>query len=322
MTNIIFHDNHLGERGTTIALYDYAYYAREYLNINPIITYNLLENNNKHVISKFKKQFEILGYQNFKEVQTMVDKKNIENFYAIKFGNIDNTIVKNCRNLIHSVFTSDISQIHGDVYGVISEWLSMKSKYRIPYIPHMINLPNHMDDYKVELGIPKSATVIGRYGSIDTFNIPFVYSSIAKILESRNDIWFLFLNTPKFIEHERCLYFDIVVDLYYKVKFINTCDAMIHARDYGETFGLSVLEFASKNKQIITYDNEELQSNHFLGGRNHFMYLKDNCFKYSDENELNFIFENITRHNPYNTLYLNEQYSPENVMNKFKEVFL
>ena len=41
------------------------------------------------------------------------------------------------------------------------------------------------------------------------------------------------------------------MDLNYKVKFINTCDAMIHARAMGETFGLAVAEFSKKNKPVI-----------------------------------------------------------------------
>ena len=38
-----------------------------------------------------------------------------------------------------------------------------------------------------------------------------------------------------------------------KVKFINTCNAMLHARSLGESFGLSCAEFAIKNKPIFTY---------------------------------------------------------------------
>jgi hypothetical protein len=322
MSNIIFHTDTLNERGTTVSLYDYAYYVREYLNLNPIIPIDLTKDNNPITVDKFKKDFDTFEHTNLSEIQTLVDAKGIEYFYAIKYGYPDGIVMQNTRNLIHSVFVSDASQRHGDAYAVISEWMSLHTGGGLPWVPFMINLPQYESDYRQSFSIPKSAAVIGRYGGYETFNIPFVWNSIEKILQERDDIWFLFMNTPEEIKHERCLYFEPEIDLNCKVGFINTCDAMLHARDYGETFGAAVLEFAAKNKQIISYDNEELQNNHPLGGRSHFLYLKDNCFKYQNENDLNQILLNITRENPFNTLYLNDEFSPKNVISKFKEVFL
>lgn len=320
--NIVFHTNELNERGTSVAVYDYAFYCRKYLDINPIIVYNLTYNNIEQSIENFKKEFEVIGYNNFSNIQQMIDKRSIDYFYAIKFGTKDNIEVKNCKNLIHSVFSFDTNHIHGDVYAVISEWMSLKSGSQIPYVPHMINLFNHNDNFRKEFNIPETDIVIGRYGGHDTFNIEFVKDVINEVLEKRSNIWFLFLNTPNFNNHLRCLYFNPIIDLYYKEKFINTCDVFLHARDYGETFGLSVLEFASKNKQIISYDNEDLQNTHPLGGRNHFLYLKDNCFKYKNKRDLYEILINISKNNYFDTFYLNNLFSPKNVMEKFKEIFL
>lgn len=322
MNNIIFHSNILSERGACVSLYDYAFYTREYLNLNPIIVYNLRSNNLENSVQHFKKEFEVIGYQSFSEIQTLVDKRNIEYFYAIKYGNYDEIIVENSKNLIHSVFCRDINQIHGDKYVFVSEWMSSQVNYQIPFVPHMINLPIHDQNYRKQFNIPKNAVVIGRYGGKETFNIPFVNEAILKILQKRKDIWFLFLNTEIEINHERCLYLGTIINLEKKVKFINTCDSMLHARDYGETFGLSVLEFASKNKQIISYDNEELQNSHPLGGRNHFLFLKNNCFKYKNKDDLYEILLNITRDNPFNTLYLNDEFSPLNVIKQFNNKFL
>jgi hypothetical protein len=320
--NIIFHSNNLCERGVCVSIYDYAFYSRKYLNINPIIVYDLKSDNYQTSVDHFKKEFEVIGYENFDDVQKILDERNIEYFYAQKYGTNDGIQVRNTKNLIHSVFSRDLSQVHGDVYAFISEWMSQQVDYKLPFVPYMINLPNHNENYRGGFGIPDNATVIGRYGGKETFNIDFVGESILKVLEARKDIWFLFLNTNFRINHERCLYFEPVIDLHYKVQFINTCDAFLHARDYGETFGASVLEFACKNKQIISYDNEELQNNHPLGGRNHFLYLKDKCFKYKNKNELDKIFLNISRNNPFNTDYLNQEFSPESVIKTFEEVFI
>lgn len=320
--NIIFHSNNLCERGTCVSMYDYAFYTRKYLNLNPIIVYDLKLDNYQSSVDHFGKEFEVIGYEKFEDVQRLVDKRNIEYFYAIKYGNKDGIQVNNSKNLIHSVFCSDINQVHGDRYAFISKWMSQKTDYKIPFVPHMINLPDHDQNYRKDFGIPESATVIGRYGGKETFNIDFVIESIVETLEKRSDIWFLFMNTDFKINHERCLYFNPVINLHYKVQFINTCDAFLHARDYGETFGLSILEFASKNKQIISYDNEELQNNHPLGGRNHFMFLRDNCFKYHDMNTLGSILLNIAKNNPFDTEYLNQEFSPQSIIEKFDEVFI
>lgn len=320
--NIIFHSNNLCERGVCVSIYDYAFYTRKYLNLNPIIVYDLKSDNYQSSVDHFRKEFEVIGYENFEDVQKIVDERNIEYFYAQKYGTNDGIQVRNAKNLIHSVFTRDLSQVHGDVYAFISEWMSQQVGYKLPFVPYMINLPNHNENYRAGFGIPDDATVIGRYGGKETFNIDFVGESILKVLEERKDLWFLFLNTDLRINHERCLYFEPVIDLHYKVQFINTCDAFLHARDYGETFGASVLEFACKNKQIISYDNEELQTNHPLGGRNHFLYLKDNCFKYQNKEDLQSILLNISRNNPFDTYYLNQEFSPESVIKKFEEVFI
>lgn len=314
---MIFHENKLSPTGTSVALYDYAYFCREYLGINPIIVSPKAELH--EALDKFKKEFNVLLYDNIQDIQKLIDSKNIENFYSIKFGVKDNLFFKNCRNLIHAVFFCHFCHYHGDVYAFVSEYMSVFKDNNIPYVPHMINLPQHDENLKNELNIPEDAIVVGRYGSYDTFNINFVKEVV---INKSSKIYFLFANTEKFCDNPNVIFIKPIIDLYEKVKFINTCDAMLHARDYGETFGLAVLEFACKNKQIISYDNESLQNKHYLGGRNHFMFLGNNCHKYKNKEELENIINNLDKKNPFDTNYLNDKFSPKNVINKFKEVFL
>jgi hypothetical protein len=61
-----------------------------------------------------------------------------------------------------------------------------------------------------------------------------------------------------------------------KANFINTCDAMIHARQRGESFGLSVAEFLSLDKPVLAWE----------GGRdlNHLEMLKDSYTLYNEDN--------------------------------------
>jgi glycosyltransferase involved in cell wall biosynthesis len=319
---IIFHDNSLSERGTTIAIYDYAFWAREYLDLDPVICFDLNYPSVPGVLDKFTKEFKVVGYHTPEQLQQGVKQEQPDYFYAIKYGIRDYVIANGPKNLIHSVFNVDSAHVHGDIYAVVSEWQSLKSNRHLPFVPHMLNLSDTDEDLRIELGIPKNALVVGRHGAYDTFDLEFVVDTVKKVLEKRSDIWFVFLNTEKKIEHPRCIYLDRVVDSNRKFKFINTCDAMLHARSYGETFGLSVLEFAAMNKQIISYDDEHLQTTHPLGGRNHFLFLKDNCFKYSSDQQLGYLLMHLTRKNPFDTLYLRDQFSPKSVMSIFENVFL
>jgi len=319
---IAFHNNALQERGVTVSIYQYALHCKTILGLDPIIIYNLTFDSLPSVVKKFQDKFPVYGYKDLNELYSLCEELNIDYFYAQKYGNKDGVLSPVGQNLIHSVFNRDLNEVHGDAYAFISEWMSQQTEYRVPFVPYMIDLPESNKNLRKQLGIPHDSIVVGRHGGYETFNIPFVVSTIKKVLDKRKDIWFLFLNTEKTIDHGRCIYLDKIIDEHEKVQFMNTCDAMLHARDYGETFGLSVLEFASLNKQIISYDNELLQTTHPLGGRNHFLYLKENCFKYSDERQLGYLLMHLTRKNPFNTSYLKQMFSPESVMLKFKEVFL
>ena len=67
---IAFHDNALSLRGTTVAIYDWAYWTRHYLGVDPIIMYNNKNQfNDTGVIEKFSKEYEIhfLSARNFPE---------------------------------------------------------------------------------------------------------------------------------------------------------------------------------------------------------------------------------------------------------------
>jgi len=66
MVKIAFWDNCLCERGTTVALYDYAYYNKYLLNNESIIMYNTTRPENDYdVIEKIKKEFDVYGVLNF-----------------------------------------------------------------------------------------------------------------------------------------------------------------------------------------------------------------------------------------------------------------
>jgi len=314
---IAFHDNTLCLRGTTVAIYDWAYWTRHYLGVEPIIMFNLNNNfNDKGVIEKFEKEFPVFGYEDKSQIDYILSKNKCDAFLMEKGGEPDGVISSVSKNLVNAIsgwWKPD--WIHGDVYAMGSKWLSKITDYKIPYVPYIVHLPDHDMDMRDELGIPKDALVFGRNGGWDTFDLQFVKQSIVETLEKRKDIWFLFQYTEPFYEHERIIYLEPTADLNEKVRFINTTDAMIHARNIGESFGLSCAEFSIRNKPVITYYNSI--------ERNHIDTLNEKGIYYENREDIDHIFKNLDK-KEINSLEWNcyQEYSPEKVIQKFKEVYL
>jgi hypothetical protein len=335
MTNIkkkiAFFVNQFSERGTEIAVFDYAYFNQKILNNLSLIIYPKSTHTiNENVKKKFEKNFEVIEIDDkdegkYKEpiycpsrkntvcleLEKIIKLKKIEYLYHLKAGFQDGVLSKNAKNLMHCVFYPSNKNKHGDVYAVISKSIG---NYKYPIIPHIVNtFPIINDTMREKYDIPKNAVVFGRHGGITTFDIKYAHRAIIKILKQKKNIYFLFLNTKHFYEHDRCIYIDeIITDINEKVKFINSCDAMIHARSGGETFGLACAEFSILNKPIITAK---------CGATAHIDILGSKGIYYKNEKELYNILNNfkIKKDVDYNCY---KEFSPENVMNIFDKVFL
>jgi hypothetical protein len=124
------------------------------------------------------------------------------------------------------------------------------------------------------------------------------------------------MNITPFAKHERILFLPGNADLMYKVKFINTCDGMIHARGIGESFGLACGEFSLKRKPVITYSMSPQRS--------HIDILGDKGIFYKGRRELAEIFSNFTPQVQYEKNWdaYSKKYSPEVIMNQFNNVFI
>lgn len=316
--NIAFHSGQLGVRGTEIALFDYAFHNRELLGNNSIIISN--KNADLSGIDKFKNRFEVFLYDNFSEVTNIIDKNKIDLIYYIKGGSNDGLLVPGIKNVVHSVF--QYRQPHGDVYAYVSKWLSEKaSGGELPYVPHMIDIlkHDHNMNYRDFLGIPNDAIVFGYYGGPISFNIPFARNAVIDVANKNKNIYFLFMNSEKFCDIDNVIFLDSTTDVENKIGFINTCDACIHGRNGGESFGLTLGEFSIKNKPIITttYCTEHLCD------EAHIDVLGDKAVLYHDYQELVDILENfkdiVDVSYDWNCY---RDYSPELVMKKFNDVFL
>ena len=313
---IAFHDNALSLRGTTVAIYDWAYWTRHYLGLDPIIMYdNKNKFNDVGVIEKFSKEFSVFSYNDKSEIDKILSENKCDAFLMEKGGKPDGIMSTVAKNLVNAISVCSVSDIHGDVYAMGSKWLSKITDYQIPYVPYMVHLPDVEEDMREELSIPKDSLVLGRNGGWETFDLPFVKQAIKQVLDERSDVWFIFQFTEPFIEHERVIYLPGTSDMNIKVRFINTCDAMLHARHVGESFGLSCAEFSIRNKPIITYEKSP--------ERNHIDTLGEKGIYFETESDILHILKNLDKVE-INSLQWNcyQDYTPEKVCQKFKEIYL
>ncbi|CQR74801.1 hypothetical protein SOV_08260 [Sporomusa ovata DSM 2662] len=315
---ILFHTNQLSLRGTEVALFDYAHYNEEILHNESIIAVKRAGPHPHHplVVEKFHQRFRVFYYDTLPQLQQLAEDEKVDIFYALKSGENDGLLLPGVKNCVHAVFMH--YDPHGEVYAYISKWLSQTITGGImPYVPHIVHLPNVAGDLRQELNIPESATVFGRYGGWETFDIPFVKDLVATVAAKNPDIYFLFMNTENFGgKLNNIIFLDGAANLDYKIKFIKTCDAMLHARCQGESFGLTCGEFSIFNKPVITCNAD------FIRERCHINILGSKGIYYANYEQLENILSNFTKEPQKNWDAYSQQYSPAAVMAKFKAVFI
>lgn len=334
---IAFHSNILCVRGTSVAMYDYAHYNEKLLCNKSLIIFprkNITQCDIAGLLN-FMKRFYIRTYDGLGELEKILEEEKCDILYCIKYGRNDGIFSRRIKTVIHCVF--DMTEPHGDVYAGVSEALARKfgGYCKMVYVPHMIGLrpesvqtsdgilergregKEHFPDLRTELGIPESAVVFGRYGGMDTFNIPFCWEAIREILEKRSDIYFLFINTPREIEHKNVMYLQKVVTSFEKNRFIAACDAYLECGTLGHSFGLAIGEFSINNKPIIAYLSDNLWNT------SHIEILGDRGIYFGNKEEFYQKLNNFSK-SDYIGRDMNcyKQYSPENVMQLFEKVFI
>jgi len=317
---VLFHSSSLGYRGTDVAIYDYALHNEEVLGNDSII---LSPKNSKssvlEIVQRFKARFNVVFCESLSDIDKAALKYKADLFYCMKHGANDGVVSRSVKNCVHAVFMT--ADVHGDIYAYISEWLSQKmSDGRLPYVPYIVNPPKTGKNFRDFFGIPPHAIVFGCYGASDSFDIPFVHEAVIAIAKKRKDVFFLFMNTypfrvdPAAQDLTNIIHVPGTNDMLTKSTFINTCDAMLHARQRGETFGLAVGEFSAHNKPIIT----------FFGSpeRAHIDILREKGLYYNSMYELLHILEDFRPDTAKDWDCYTTKFSPENVMRQFADVFI
>jgi len=317
MKIIAFHENSLNIRGSSVSLYDYAHYNEIMLGNKSIILIpksSIKERKNDQIaINKFKKRFRLFFYDDFEQI---LEDEKCDVFYVIKYGTNDGIFSRKIKTCVHCVFS--MTEEHGDVYAGVSQQIAEKFGKTL-FVPHMISLEQSKTDenLRAKLGIPLNGKVFGYHGGNDSFNILFAIESVKRAVRVLDNIWFVFINIPKFDNHPNIFFLEKITDPDEKNKFISTCDACIEAQRYGQSFGLSLGEFSVNNKPIITYGGYDVMNDNYK------KILGNNALYYNNQEELMNIFSDFDK-----SLYINKdlnfykEYSPEKVMEQFAKIFL
>jgi hypothetical protein len=274
---VSFDGGRINERGVAVALYDYAFYARALLGVEPIILHDARLPPEAAHVARFAEEFPTLPYETEDEMQGLIERERIDVAYFLKTRRGDRRIARSCRTAVHEVFK--FFNPHGDSYAYISQSLAQTmTGGRYPSVPHIVDPPPPRAELRAALGIPRDAYVVGRHGAPDQFNIPFAPPAIEAALERRKNLWILLLNTARFSDHERIVNLPQTPDRQGVVDFIAACDAGLNARLAGENFGLAIAEFLAQDKPVLVW----------AGGRdrNHLALVDDPAFIYRTRADL------------------------------------
>ena len=316
MRMVAFHSNTMSLRGSENALWDYANFNETVLGNQSVICHpSELESAENPTFAKWKARFPLLPYRTRNELSRRLKEKDVEVLYQIKPGPFDGFVIPGVKNCIHSMFLSD--EFHGDSFAYVSRWASRVMTGReSSFIPHFV--PKLVSDRNLrgKLGIPIGAKVFGRHGAFDTFNIPFARRALEEHARNRPADHFVFLNTQPIRGTEKLKnvhYLAPTIDPEEKAQFLATCDAMVHARWHGETFGLAVGEFATLGKPVITFGESR--------ERAHLEMLGSTGLLYRNRMELRRILEDFQPHQAPGTEY-DQHADPRLVMQVFHQTFL
>lgn len=335
---IAFHLDQFSFRGSEIAVYDYAYYNQLLLNGTSII---LIKNNFRSQISytgefkshpdieaKFKNHFLVYEYENEVDLNSYLTKQKVDLVYFLKSGEKELLpIINKIPAVVHCIFTCIPTQKFGDVYLPIT--IAVNNKYQESQtVPHIVHKPiNLISNFRDRLGIPDDAIVYGRHGGYESFDIPFVQQTVIKVAKNNPKIFFIFLATNNFCKNlptfeekypHNIIFLPVNCNPEYKQQFINSCDAMIHGRKIGESFGYAVAEFSVSNKPVLTY-RRSLNIDEKINYREHLFHhyvLGEKGLYYQNEEELEKLLTSPLPKGDFDCY--SDKFSPSKIMNLFE----
>lgn len=249
---VSFDGGRLSERGAAVALYDYAFYARALLGVEPVILHDASGTVDDEQLSRFSRAFAVRPYTSPEQRVEALEQERVEVAYFLKTTRPLYPTSPSRRTAVHEVFR--FFRPHGDAYAYISSWLAdAAAASRYPAVPLIVDPPKPQGNLRAEFGVPADAFVAGRHGASSQFDVPFVKPAIEAALAARPNLWVMLLNTDRFSDHERIVHVPRAPDRQRVADFIASCDVGLNARRGGEAFGLAIAEFLVQDKPVLVW---------------------------------------------------------------------
>lgn len=298
---MIFHTNEMSYRGVPGSVYDYAVAFEEYAC--GVAHYASFDGPSATSYDKVAARFP--GRLHFareavstQDMAALVRRHKIDTVYTQQYGLVERTSFavneSETKLLMHAVFSA--AQPHGYGYAAISDVVERSKQHPdVPTVPYIAKLDGAYADapsLRGDLGIPDNATVICRHGGEPSFNVMEARYALCSFIMERPDAWVLSLGMHRHdcdTRPPRIVYLDASSDMLYKRRFLNSCDACVHARKEGETFGLAVAECSLAGLPVITYKYAPRTAD------NHLRILGPHAKLYSDSRSLLDILRSFDR---------------------------
>lgn len=335
---MLFYSNQLGLRGTEIALFDYAHYFEALTcgeaHIGSRVGAPEMEGKPKFDSRFGYERVHLIGSKDFASIDDIVDKHSIDVVYTLQAGNDPPwRPPRNASLLMHGVFwehdmLGNRGQQPGRRLAVISE--SVEHSPDVPVVPHMVNMDPCDDDVpgmRPTFQIAQDARVFCRHGGFETFSdleLSWVWPEVCSHARAYPEDYFLLMNTnPGECSGKlsNVIHLPGSPNMTRKRSFLNTCNACLHARRHGESFGLAVAECSMSGLPVITHAHPS------PGGDNHLRILGPHALPYHDADSLASLLRtfDVAFHGStaqkflYQHLY--DAYSPGKVMQIFLQEF-
>ncbi len=257
-----------------------------------------------------------------RHIRSLLVQDNVTHLYIKSHGSNSSQftspwrlIPKAVRTCVHAVFAATTPW--GDAYAKLAPSPVVNGDASV--LPNMVERPRlPSEGLRATLGIPASATVFCSYGGAGSFNLGFVKDVVCELASSASHLVFLFANQPAFCNlngdaARRDLHVPSLGDGE-KGKFLATCDAMLHGRAEGETFGLAVAEFSRANRPVFAYAHPK------HGGREHLRLLGSRAQLFQDKTSLRHMLLQWNRSANTRDWDAYKEYGPARVMDQFCRV--
>lgn len=271
--------------------------------------------------ARFPGRVHLLNTSTSEELDALVSSTRADAVYSVQAGDPQWGFAHptTAKLLVHAVF--DGSQPRGYSFATVSSVVNRAEG--VPVVPNIVNRADMVTAGKPlreELGIAHSARVFCRHGGTTTFNVDYARQAVCNHAKTHPEDVFLLKSTGP-VPCEAAL--PNIIHLPYSnnhdtlALFLQACDACIHARMDGETFGSAIAECSAIGIPVITASN--------IQPAFHLSVLGSHAILYSDQPSLQRVLETfdarslISKREERRALY--SEFFPEQVLLAFLKEF-